>query len=252
MKRILFWAAVLIFVLGLTNFSQAAPVGAPADPVLLIGTYPVKAEGMVDFLFGRDFDLSGDNTKIKGQWYFGKVSVNPIEKIDIYGLIGTADLKIDGWTTNDYTLETDRALAWGGGFKLLLYETEEYGDGILRVSLSGNYRDYDPGVETVKKSGGDISGVIKREFRYREWQGSLGLSYTSLTLTPYFGVKYSDCECKLEIDDHGTIHKTRANSKDIIGVFVGVDYLFAENAALNLEGRFIDETALNVGMKINF
>ena len=251
MKKFLF-LTVLCLVLGIATSSQTAPAGNPADPVLLIGTYPVKAEGIVDFLFSREFDLSGNNTEIKGQWYFGKVSVSPIEKIDIYGLMGTADLKIDNWTTNDYTLETDRALAWGGGFKLLLYETEEYGDGILRVSLSGNYRDYDPGIETVKKSGADVSGVIKREFRYREWQGSLGLSYTSLELTPYFGVKYSDCECKLEIDDQETIHKIKANSKDIIGVFVGVDYLFAENVALNLEGRFIDETALSVGIKINF
>lgn len=253
MKRSLFCAAVLMFVLNLTNFTQAAPVGDPADPVLLIGAYPVKAEGIVDFLFGRDFDLSGANTEIKGQWYFGKVSISPIEKIDIYGLIGTADLKIDNWTTNDYTLETDRALAWGGGATILLYETEEYGDGILRLSLDGSYRQYEPGIEKVKKSGSEVTGILEKEFEYREWQVGVGVSYTLDSLTPYLGVKYSDCESKMRLHEPAAnITKKTANSKDVVGVFVGVDYLFAENIALNLEGRLIDETALNVGMKINF
>ncbi len=250
--RVFLFLAVFGLLLATTVSAQAAPAGNPADPVLLNGTYPIKAEAMVDFLFDRDFDLSGDNAVIKGQWYFGKVSIKLVEKIDIYGLIGTADLEIDEWTVNDYTLETDPAVAWGSGFKLLLYETEKYGDGILRVSLGGDYRDYAPGVETVKKSGADVSGVIKREFRYREWQGSLGVSYSLPQFTPYLGVKYSDCECKLEIDDHGTIHTTRANSKDIVGIFLGCDYQWKENISLNLEGRFIDETALNAGFKINF
>ncbi len=251
MRRYIFWS-VLILNLVWTNISQATPAGDPADPVLLKGTYPIKAEGIVDFMFGRDFDLSGDDSKIKGQWYLGKISVSLKEAIDIYGLLGTAALKVDGWTAEDYTLESDLALAWGGGLKMVLYETEEYGEGTLRVTFDSNCRVYEPGIETVKKSGADVSDVTKKEFKYLEWQASLGVSYSLLQYTPYLGVKYSDCEAKLRIDDHGTIHEARPNSKDVVGVFVGIDYLFNENFALNLEGRFIDETALNVGLKISY
>lgn len=251
MKKILF-LTVLSLILSLTDVSQATPAGNPADPVLLIGTYPIKVEGIVDFLFDRDFDLSGDNCEIKGQWFLGKISISLKEKIDVYGLLGTADVKVDGWTANDYTLESDRALAWGGGIKMVLYETEEYGDGTLRVSFDANYRDYEPGIETVKKSGADIFDITKKHFRYKEWQASLGVSYTLLELTPYLGVKYSDCQCKLQIDDHGTIYEDKTNSKDVAGVFIGCDYLIQENMALSLEGRFINETALNVNFKIKF
>jgi len=251
MKKVLF-LTVLSLILSLTDVSQATPTGNPADPVLLIGTYPIKAEGIVDFLFDRDFDLFGDDSEIKGQWFLGKVSISLKENIDIYGILGTAALKVDDWTANDYTLESDHALAWGGGVKMVLYETDEYGDGTLRVSFDANYRDYEPGIETVKKFGADIFDVTKKHFRYMEWQAGLGISYRLLQLIPYLGVKYSDCQCELKIDDHGTIHEETANSKDVVGIFVGCDYLIQENMALSFEGRFIDETALNLNFKIKF
>lgn len=252
MRKILFLATVISLVLTLSGYSQAAPAGDPADPVLLKGTYPVKGEALIDIVFGRDFDLSGDNAEVEAIWYLGKIGITLVEKIDIYGLLGTADLKVKSWTASDYDLESDYSLAWGGGTTLLLYETEEYGDGILRVSLNGNYRQYDPSIEKVKKGGADLSGITEKELEYREWGAGLGLSYTLDQLTPYVGVKYSDIECKLKLTEPAGSSSKTANSEDVIGVFVGVDYLFAENIALNLEGRFVDETALNVGLKINF
>ena len=252
MKKILF-LTVLSLILTTSVVSQAAPAGNPADPVLLTGTYPVKGEAIVDVVFERELDLSNDNATVEGIWYLGKVGVTLIEKIDVYGLLGTAKLELKDWTTSNYDMESDYALAWGGGATILLYETEEYGDGILRCSLDGSYRQYEPGIEKVKKSGSEVTGILEKELEYREWQVGVGVSYTLDNLTPYLGVKYSDCETKMRLHEPAAnITKKTANSKDVVGVFVGVDYLFAENIALNLEGRFIDETALNVGMKINF
>ena len=253
MKKFLFLATVLTMMVSLTGLSQAAPAGDPADPVLLLGTYPIKGEALVDIVFERELDLSNDNAKIEAQWYFAKASVVLIEKVEVYGLLGTAKLKLKDWTASNYDMESDYALAWGGGAKVLLYETEEYGDGILRVSVDGNYRQYEPGIEEVKIAGTEISNVSEKEFEYREWGVGLGLSYTLDQLTPYIGVKYSDCEAKMRLK-YGSVDITKktANSKDVVGIFVGCDYLFAENIALNLEGRFIDETAMNVGVKINF
>lgn len=254
MRKILFLTAVLGLVLSLPAISHAAPAGNPADPVLLEGTYPIKAEGLIDIVFDRDLDLSGDNAKVEGIWYLAKVGLTLIEKIDIYGLLGTADFKLENWRiANDYDMESDYSLAWGGGAKLLLYETEEYGDGILRVTVDGNYRRYDPSIETVKKDGTELTGITAKELEYQEWQASLGLSYTLDQMTPYIGVKYSDCQTEMSLTEPAaTIAKVEANSDDVVGVFVGLDYLFAENISVNLEGRFIDETALNVGLKINF
>jgi len=253
MKKFLFLATLLTIMVSLTGLCQAAPAGDPADPVLLYGTYPIKGEALVDIVFERELDLSNDNAKMEGQWYLAKASVNLIEKIDVYGLLGTAKLKLKDWTASNYDMESDYALAWGGGVKVLLYETEEYGDGILRIGVDGNYRQYEPGIEKVEQSGTEISNVSEKEFEYREWGVGLGLSYTLDQLTPYVGVKYSDCETRMRLKFGNTdITKKTANSKEVVGVFVGADYLFAENIALNLEGRLIDETALNVGLKINF
>ncbi len=253
MRKILFLAAILTMVVSLAGVSQAAPAGNPADPVLLVGNYPVKVEGLVDIVFERKLDLADDNCEIEAQWYLAKASVNLIEKIDVYGLLGTAKLKVKSWTASNYDMESDYSLAWGGGVKVLLYETEEYGDGILRVTVDGNYRQYDPGIEEVKKDDAEVTGILEKELEYREWGVGLGLSYTLDQFTPYIGVKYSDVEVKMALHDPATsLTKKTANSKDIVGVYLGVDYLFQENIALNLEGRFIDETALNVGLKVSF
>lgn len=252
MRGILF-VSVLSLILSIAGLGWAAPSGGPAASVLIVNTYPVKGEAVIDVVFEREFDLAGDNAVAKTTWYLGKIGITPIEKIDIYALMGTVDFKVENWTVNNYDLEADITVAWGTGAKLLLYETGEYGDGVLRVTVDGNYRQYEPGIEKVKKNEATLSGIAAKELKYREWQTSLGFSYTLDSFTPYIGVKYSDVECKLKINDGGTVYKDTANSKNVIGILIGVDYLSAENIfVLNFEGRFIDETALSVSVKMNF
>jgi len=243
MRKILF-LTVLSLILIMPALSQAAPAGNPADPVLLVGTYPIKGEAIADIVFERELD---QGSEIEAQWYLAKVGVTLIEKIDVYGLLGTANLEPKKLTSSVYDIESEYGVAWGLGAKVLLYETEEYGDGILRVSVDGNYRAYKPDIDTISGSTSS-SGEVD----FAEWGASLGLSYTLDKITPYVGVKYSDVDLEISGTNIGTLDTLSINSDNVVGVFVGADYLFAENIALNLEGRFIDETAVNVGLKINF
>jgi opacity protein-like surface antigen len=44
----------------------------------------------------------------------------------------------------------------------------------------------------------------------------------------------------------------RFKTKNSVGPFVGLDYKFNDNLSLNLEGRFIDETAVSFSANYKF
>ena len=62
---------------------------------------------------------------------------------------------------------------------------------------------------------------------------------------PYAGVKYSDVQ--IEMDGGETL-----NAENNVGVFVGADFKFNPTFSLNMEGRFIDETAMSLAAAFTF
>jgi hypothetical protein len=62
------------------------------------------------------------------------------------------------------------------------------------------------------------------------------------------GVKYSDVRLKFNQED-GT-QKFKAD--DHVGAFVGLTYDILPQLKLNLEGRFIDETGMNLNVIFKF
>ena len=67
---------------------------------------------------------------------------------------------------------------------------------------------------------------------------------------PYLGIKYSDLEIKATVDDEDTEIKLKAD--DNIGVFLGTDYKINDAWSLNIEARFIDETAMSFSAMYRF
>lgn len=82
----------------------------------------------------------------------------------------------------------------------------------------------------------------------QEWQIAPYFAKKIGSFIPYLGVKYSDQRIEYK-DENGKI-KFRADNN--FGVFVGTGYKLGESWRLNLEGRFIDETAMSFACIFKF
>lgn len=90
-----------------------------------------------------------------------------------------------------------------------------------------------------------------------EWQVAPYIAKKLGNFTPYIGGKYSYSRMKLEFDGRmgpnpfgpGTIPMSQQGSNErtgnIFGAFCGLDWNIGKHVTLNLEGRFIDETAVS-------
>ncbi|MCM8782523.1 MAG: hypothetical protein NC828_05690, partial [Candidatus Omnitrophica bacterium] len=73
-------------------------------------------------------------------------------------------------------------------------------------------------------------------------------------LIPYAGIKYSDINARLRLvtSEGGTFNPGEVESDHNVGIFAGCDILGTSSVLLNIEGRFIDETALTTGLAVLF
>ena len=79
-----------------------------------------------------------------------------------------------------------------------------------------------------------------------EWHIAPFVAKSLGNIVYYTGFKYSDMKVKLD-EDNLTL-----SAKHNIGAFLGADYKVSDIISLNIEGRFIDETAVTVGGVLYF
>jgi len=99
---------------------------------------------------------------------------------------------------------------------------------------------------------GDITAVDEVSFTgkmtFQEWQFAPYIAKKLDKIIPYLGVKYS----KLTLTDDYENQKDKYRSDDNFGVFLGTDYKLNDSWSFNLEGRFVDETAMSFAAKYKF
>jgi opacity protein-like surface antigen len=209
-----------------------------------------------EFIFDRDMKyVSGtegiDWGKVEIDSMYrtmGKISYGLLDNLDLYVKLGTADAKIKGPATyNDpstgpqsgtYVATTSNAFAWGLGAKGT-YEFAE--DWLLGADVQ-----YLRHRHSADFSYGEESWDGKVLFQ--EWQVAPYLAKRIGNFTPYAGVKYSDLRMNHK-DDYGTV---KFKADDNFGMFVGTGYKLNDRLSLNVEGRFIDETAMSVACTYKF
>lgn len=253
--------ASLLFVYVLTD---AAPVGNPAKPILeQHNKTPLKIGTEIDIVTERKLKFPNEDIKLKANWYMAKLSYTFFEKIDLYTLLGALDGEVrekDGINDLKYLPDTD--FAWGLGTTFLLYKNERG----LGIGLDTRYRQSEPDLKKIKFNGVTYE-VTNGEGKFKEWQVACAVSldlskYTSqsegLRCIPYIGVKYSDVRTRAKGSILGVEYTTEeVKSKKKVGPFVGADFYLGEpdggpEFGLNLEGRFIDETAFTVSLNYKF
>ena len=280
--RLLSCPGILIFAFAFSSAAYASEIGNPGAVNTLHGkgvfslkedrNVPIEASVDVDFILNRDL-TAGDVTKTAlrtSEWYFLKIGYTMFNRIEPYVRLGGAHLKAR-WTDTDtgtqVAMDTSSGFAWGLGIKTLVYEFKSPNiklicDGSYRTTKLDPYKGYIDSHETT------ITKTASR-FVIREWQAALLASTETplpdmfnyfedlkkYKLSPYAGIKYSEISGRLrmfETDTGAIYHPDNIKADKNIGIVVGCDLVGDDYVSLNIEGRFIDETAVSTGLAVLF
>ncbi len=146
----------------------------------------------------------------------GLYGVTPFTDLSLR--IGMADLE-----TSRRGFNGDPGIAFGGGARWTLFQT-----GDLRVGIGFQF------LQFFSRDGGSQTPRVT----WTELESFFGGSFQGMErFTPYFGIAFSKAQGKLK--GGSTIR-----SDDLVGLFVGAEFLIFQNYYLMTEARIIDENAL--------
>jgi opacity protein-like surface antigen len=176
--------------------------------------------------------------------------------LEVYIKLGGAGFKFRadiedqfGFPTGKAVVNTRIGFAYGGGVKAAY----EFKDGPLSGLLIGADAQYLRHTQRYRDKSTDSTGfeeTFKGRVTLQEWQFGPFVGYRIMKLLPYVGVKYSDVRLRFK-EQGGETYKFKAD--DHFGAFVGLTYdIIPRKLGLNLEGRFIDETAVNFNVIFKF
>jgi hypothetical protein len=217
-------------------------------------------------------DMEVDSNRI---FLKGTLGLHP--NVDIFVKLGMADAnseykwKESGFPDEKIEFEDDWDFAWGVGAKVKIFETP----GGLRFMADGQYLSYEVDGD-IKVDGQDFDQGLLEELQLldptatfssdskteiEEWQVALYVNQTFGNFSPYAGVKYSEFDVDFELKGSGQLFAIpyslkldeESEADDNFGVFVGTDiYIIPNQLSLNIEARFIDETAGTFGVNYRF
>ena len=262
----------LLFIAG-SCFAQVA--GNTSDPKIPYGNGianlkdsgmgPIKVAFDADWVFDRKLeDSSGvSSAELEGQKYLFRIGYTIADRVEPYVKIGTSHLK-SSWTQSGSAIKTraEDGIGLGFGGKVLAFEIPEHK---LRFSLDGQYFYTDPGIKSARIGDNSDRSVSAAEFKVSEWQisGILSMEFiiggdrdnpaTPYSIIPYVGGAYSDSKTKVQFQTSGTDYNIGdAESKNKFLLITGCDITSPENISINVEGRWIGETAASGGCTVKF
>ena len=275
MKKII----VILFILSFTASALAATVGSPEISIPEESLYlkkeavnktldrygynmDIKGTAELDFVFKRKLTSADDVKKaeLKGQNYMLKLSSNFYDSFEPYIKLGTSDLEVT-WTQNgeNITVEAKPGFVWAAGIKAHVYEFKNYG---IKLTMDAQYKNADLDVDTVSRA-----GSMNEKFEIKEYQIALLASKKLIVpvgindyyVVPYTGltVSWSDVDVSFEIPPgppYALFSTFNASDENVFGLVLGCDIMpsLLSWYLLNLELRFINETALTLGGTVKF
>jgi hypothetical protein len=259
--------AIVVTIVSACRLSYGAPVGNIADPAMLKSAVIPRNEDrpVLSTTVGEETDLAFDR-KVENYGYEGdseyefvggKMSAVFFDKVTVYGIVGNARCK-EYYEDMGITAQADSepAIAWGVGGKVILYELpvkmEQIKDCVVRFGVDGRYRSTDFDIDRVAINGQwyylPDTGVANVTMKLDEWQAAGEVSVQIGRFVPYCGIKYSDFNADVKVTVLGTTYDDDSiRPENKLGFFVGADIIMFESLSFNVEGRFIDETALSLG-----
>ncbi len=251
----------LMVVLGLPLAVHAESVGGPPTSGLSVGWNQ-------NITFNRDFKPSSIVLPVAigtGPFLAASdvrrmyrsmlnISYGFFDFLAVYVKLGGADYKFRtdiedqfGNPEGDAKINTKWGFAYGGGLK----GAYEFKEGAVKGLVVGGDVQYLRHRQRFRANLTDLAGVeeaVRGKATFQEWQFGPFVGYKIMNFLPYVGVKYSDARLKIKGSDVSVKYK----ADDHFGTYVGLTYDIIPQLKLNLEGRFIDETALNFNVTFKF
>ena len=263
MKRIIFSA--LAVILCLPTAVYAASIGGAETQ----GKGKVAAGFDSAFIFDRDLKFksasglsaAADVKEVeidKGYQIMLKSSYGLLDNLDVYVKLGAADYDVDAAIYNKNTgakdssdeINTDTDFAYGLGLKGSYDLTETW---LIGCDLQYLRSKHKTKIAETTIATGAIESTTYKSGTFQEWHIAPYVGYRAGDFLPYLGVRYSDAKLSMKSPaDSGWTDDHKYEADDNFGVFLGTDYKISETCSLNLEGRFIDETAMSFGAAYRF
>ncbi len=243
----------------------AAPVGNPSSPRLINEGFFIPKTSPVSVRAGYEGDFVGDARLEQYNESSGRVddytqdsncgvlTLNVLDRIDVYSLFGSSRTNADWRFTTDVThraeVETLYDFIWGVGARGILWGNEA-----MCLGLGGRYEQshYDSLWMTID---GDVQLADGAYLHWREWQIDLDFSYKIDIFTPYIGLKYSNARTKISGDVPISNNGSEINqfeNRNPVGIFIGCSLSSGKYFMLNVEGRLIDESAVTISGDLRF
>jgi hypothetical protein len=255
-KTLILSGMVFVVYISMTAVCWAGGNG-PVEP---LGTAKFALSGEYNNVLDMDLKKNGDVTggEVEESYQgYAKLAVGISDNVNLYARLGAANLKEKlKWSNNtSHTIKYDNGLLWGIG-----------GNGIYDLGnnfgIGGNLQ-IDAWFVDADSISGDNSPtfVDKGSLNNSEFQASLYLKYTcdlGVKITPYAGGYYSYFDSRIDKtlkyqDTNGTIYTCGdIKNDDNFGVLLGLDVTATDKITLNIEGRFIAETAVTCGVCYKF
>lgn len=188
----------------------------------------------VDVVFKHE--LRGPYGKIESARHFLDISYGVLDWFVFDGKVGVGDTERKGGTLPKVSY--GYSFAGGYGFRMLFYDNPGSG-----VRLVGGFHHI-----SVHPRDEVINGE-KYESFLDDWQLDLLCSKQIGKFIPYAGGKGTVFEHIYRVDKD---ERKRVSPRYNGGVIAGFDYKFRDYISVNVEGRFIDENAINAGIYYSF
>lgn len=259
----------LLLVFSFTAMAYGAPVGLISESdITKSELWPEKDFGLslgliTDVVDKRKIDIDSGSFSMTALMARIGVTALAFENVNLYIDLGqTLDMEYKYLIRGlSYTSELKDAFIYGLGFNALINKW----DNGLEIGVNASYRrsvmELDTTtIDSITYKRGDLSSLEDGDFV--EYQGALEAAWKMGSFIPYVGVKYSE----VEVDAIFTVlgerrDATGKNAGENFGAFVGFTFApglsgsqqpVIDQYTINVEGRFIDEEAINVGISYKF
>ncbi len=186
------------------------------------------------------------------QLNLGTLSLDLFDRAELYGSLGVmrADILQHPTAHTRVKYETHNHLAWSVGGRVLLAYWNE-----IHLGATAAYLQSNPPLSELEL-GGTALPSHGAKLHFDQWQVGFGVSRRIKFLIPYIGLQYSDTRARIRgLESLQSIFPKKhvsMKTRHHIGLFLGCGLTAERGFDLNLEGRFIGETALTASAEIRF